>query len=178
MYSLVRSLSESTIFRSSIALTFQPAISSPTRTRVVRFSALEKMIANASSALMMVPCSSIFGGWAGGGAGGGRTLAVTICGARRLGENSGCSRVAESRSNDKTASGLSDAADVCACAGASPSAVDAHRAAADNDVKYQGPNHTCPRRHSARTPMVRRKVGSSPRAVAVDGCTVNVSTNT
>jgi hypothetical protein len=91
--------------RFSIWATFHPPISSPTRTRRTSFFDPDWTIARASSASMTMPTNVTLGG--SGGGGGGLTIGGGGgAGTRRLGENSGRSRVAERRSSECTASGL------------------------------------------------------------------------
>src|SRR5439155_11705909 len=101
---VVRLSSERTNQRCSIWVTFQPSISSPTRTRSILSGVPTLTSARASSASMTVPSKVTFGG--AGGEGRVTTGAGGRGGGRRLGENSGRSRVTEKRSRESAARGL------------------------------------------------------------------------
>src|SRR5262249_21340249 len=109
----IRPPSASTSRLSAIWATFQPPISSPIRTRVILSAEPARTTARTSSPSVTIPNSATSGGEGGGGGGSGAaTTAGGGGGGRRVGENSGCSRVADRLSSGCSASGLGRAVPV------------------------------------------------------------------
>src|SRR5262249_20311542 len=165
-------------------------------TRVILSAEPARTTARTSSPSITIPNSATSGGEGGGGGGSGAAAtAGGGGGGRRVGENSGCSRVADRLSSGCSASGLGRAAPrspppLCLRGrvdrrgrrgiGCHDLSRRQHQQRCNRHLPYQ--RHAVPRRQMARSPSVTRNSGSSmaccDAAPVPPSCTASWSTNT